>query len=233
MCDACALGGFHREDFGDDFGSAVLKSNRPEYMAQRLLVDGRHQDEKFADGSVDVFIDKDNLHKKERRHVIKVLREIDDIIGTEVNYSLNDEFGDGTDIVVHHTDRGKDWDNGQDLSDYNLAAGLSWYHSDETFHSSWKDRDSITTFEPKLNRRGEQKYNKNGEPRIKETLTEYGKYVITHEILHSFALSHPMNDGRAPGFTQEDTVMSYNHDGNYYGIRPLDVAALQAVWGVG
>ena len=68
---------------------------------------------------------------------------------------------------------------------------------------------------------------------MKETLTEYGKYVITHEILHSLSLSHPMNDGRAPGFDQEDTVMSYNFLGTYQGIRPMDIAALQTVWGVG
>ena len=66
---------------------------------------------------------------------------------------------------------------------------------------------------------------------IRETLTGYGQYVITHEILHNFGLKHPNDNGLDPNFTQKDTVMSYRWDGNYYGIAPLDQQALQYLWG--
>lgn len=200
---------------------------------QALLVDdaarGRYFQERLVstDGVFDVFVDTSRLHKTELSHVLGVLRQIDSITGVPLRVACTQT--ESTDLVVGHTPKGQLYDVGLEAQDG--AQGISWLHSDGDVHSSWRDADYITEFEKKRNKKGKVKRDEDGNPKYRETLTEFGQWVITHEILHSFGLTHPHNEGLAPGFTQTETAMSYNWDGTYHGIAPLDQQALQYLWG--
>ncbi len=200
---------------------------------QALLVDnaarGRYFQNRIntTDGVFDVFVDGSRLHRTELAHVLDVLGEVDSITGVPINVAYAQT--DNTDLVVGHTPRGQLYDAG--LEDYDSAQGLAWLHSDGDAHSSWRDDGNVTSFKKKRNKKGKVKFDEDGNPKYRETLTGYGKYVITHEILHNFGLKHPNDNGLDPSFTQKDTVMSYRWDGTYHGIGTLDHQALQYLWG--
>ena len=83
----------------------------------------------------------------------------------------------------------------------------------------------------KRNKKGKVKRDDDGNPKYREVLSDWGKYIITHEILHNFGLEHPNDNGYDPNFTTRDTLMSYNWTGTYQGITDLDQQALQYNWG--
>lgn len=180
-----------------------------------------------TDGVFDIYLDDDRLHAKEKAHVIQVIQEIDAITGIPIN--ITDTQTENTDLVVGHTDQGQLFDVG--LEAYDDANGLAFLHSDGDAHSTWRDADYITRFVWKRDKSGKIKKDKHGKFKSKEVLSDYGKYVIAHEILHNFGLEHPHDDGYAKGYTTDDTLMSYNWEGEYNGLGILDQQALQHVWG--
>lgn len=161
-----------------------------------------------TDGVFDVVMDVNRLKTSELIHVAEVLKEIDELTG--IPLGVTTEVTDATDLVIGHIDVGEAYDVG--LEDWNSATGLSWLHSDGDIHSSWRDSVKVTNSD--------------------DSISEYGKWVITHEILHGFGLTHPNDDGYAPGYTHDQTAMSYNWQGVYHGIGVIDQGALQTLWGV-
>ena len=61
-------------------------------------------------------------------------------------------------------------------------------------------------------------------------VTNDGAFIISHEILHTLGLEHPLGAGSTEGFDWSDTTMSYNRNGLFQGMTELDKSALQELW---
>ena len=69
---------------------------------------------------------------------------------------------------------------------------------------------------------------------VKDDLEEDYQYGnITHEFGHTLGLAHPKDDGFNPGFTVDDTTMSYNEGENGWqsAFTEADIQALIQIWG--
>jgi len=210
MCYLCATeiretGVSNTEGVRSLYGSNLADSVLANDNARGKFIQQRLNE---TDGVFDVVMDIDRLKVSELIHVAEVLKEIDELTG--IPLGVTTEVTNATDLIIGHTDVGEAFDVG--LEGYDGSTGLSWLHSSGDIYSSWRDSVKVT----------------NGDGSI----SEYGKWVITHEILHGFGLTHPNDDPYAAGYTQDQTAMSYNWQGVYHGISELDQSALQTLWGV-
>lgn len=168
-----------------------------------------------TDGTIQVHVEK-SMPKSVRKHVREVLNVIDELTGIEVKRVKNRAIAD---IVLHDEEE----TFGLDHPTANKLGGLSWAEPGEV-HAAWKFDEVM--------RYNEHKLGKKGNPNPGYELTTWGRYVIAHEILHSFGLSHPDQDGYNPDFNTKDTLMSYNWKGGWKGsLGSIDTDALQDLWG--
>ncbi len=183
----------------------------------------------ITDGIIDVWISPD-LPAIEYDFAAALIQEIDEIIGTPVRLSIIDQ----ADIKVHRST----------MADYvqhgtTTAFGLA-YSEGSVAHATWAnepmDKSGYQNAAPSDPLVGPLPQRFTPAPvhplfPQPQELSIRGKNVITHEILHTFGLSHPLDDGNAPGFDWSDTAMSYNlapFTGS--GITHLDTLALASIW---
>jgi hypothetical protein len=170
------------------------------------------------DGVVKVWIEP-SLPKPVKKHIRKVLKEVGRIPGIEIK--IVKKVGKAS---IRLYDEEETY--GLDHPTANRLGGLTWASGlTGDIHAAWKF-DRVMRYNKHLKRK------KDGTYKAGHEMTDYGKYVIAHEILHGFGLSHPEKDGRTPGYTTKKTLMSYNWRGGWKGALPqMDVDALTSIWG--
>lgn len=184
-----------------------------QYCAQALTANdwSEYVPQQISDGIIHVKL-SDDLPKRERVYAQKFLNKVDEVIDPPVQITNDSNLAD---IIVDDI-KPQDADSSQ--YEGTTAAAMA-YIIDKKMYATWR-RDYFDS---------PQGYTRS------KRLTKYFKRVIGHEILHTFGLSHPNNNGKEPGFDVTDTIMSYNKDENFKWhntMGPLDVAALEAIWNI-
>ena len=201
MCQNCLDGGFHQTS---DSTNPLLANNWHPFAKDQI-----------DDGVVHVHFDRTEpkLVKKFIRNLIK---DVDEVTGIKVQRGSQEL----ADIDLFGVER---WEG--DLEKYNIsAAGLAYWDIEESnFDGTWKNRSIKTEDYTIINKRGKRK--------TRQRLTDYSERLITHEFLHTMGLSHPENDGYAKGYNGTTTTMSYNRRDRWTEMTPMDITALQEVWG--
>ena len=228
MCCKCAAGGFHQVDLSDTFFDdkpATELSQDPSVLAASSWADV--PGDYLEDGKLEIVVDK-TMARPVKRLVKGTLKQISSIIGHEIDILTGLDKADAeTDIVVKDV-----VEYTGELAPYSDAAGLAYFHDYVTdawhtsgvAHATWKT--SEVEKEVAI-------YNKKGEfKRSKSVLVNaYSELIIVHEVLHTFGLSHPNNNGPEEGYDTDGTLMSYNWKGSFSGMTDLDKAALGYIWG--
>ena len=161
------------------------------------------------DGDFDVWIDP-TLPKHVKKFTKRLIRMMDRVTGTEISRTKDESEAD---IFVHDVENYDNWSE-----EYQDSAGLQYWNNGKA-HATWLDQ---------FNEEPHVTINKRG----KKQPSDFTKYLITHEVLHAFGLSHPFDDGRHPSYDTYDTAMSYNINGDsFVPLRPADITALQQIWG--
>jgi len=207
MCVKCMMGGFHDESIQTD----KPKTNQQTIELSDGLLDRRwknymHHVGQLDDGDIDFYVDPkmSKVHKRFTKRLIKRINKL-----TETDIIINHNKSEA-DVVVETRDNYKDMG-------YEGAAGLAFWKGDKQY-ATWLTEYNNRTIKNKRGRRNP---------------TKWVQKLITHEVLHTLGLDHPMGQGYNPDYNNEDSAMSYNMS-NYglsTALRPADVMALQTLWG--
>lgn len=183
------------------------------------------------DGIIDIFVE-DSLNDQARQFALETVQQIDEIIGTPVRINTADR--PDLDIRIGSV---PSFDN-FDVS--GSPGGLATVDDDGV--SNALIREDLVRLVPiqiteRRAARRARRAAKGKELRpLPEQLAASTKRIINHEILHAFGLSHPDDDGHAPAWDTDDSIMSYRLVGDLdYGLNSSighhDVQALQEIWG--
>lgn len=234
MCNNCLNSGFHQEGPSDETKAITTNSNKgeEEKLDPSSLAASAWSSwipEQITDGVVDVYMDK-TLQGLARKHAIDIIEDIDAIIGTPVRFV--DQLDTDTDIRIGVRD---DFEGITDPK----AAGVAHIDANLVANAYIRNDYLLETDKQisfaRAKRRGRRLAKGRKVRPLRQVLQSASKMILTHEILHTFGLSHPDNDGLNPAWDTNDSVMSYNLVGDWkHGVNSdvsaLDTAALLSIW---
>ena len=169
-----------------------------------------------TDGVIDIKIAEGTMGHYEIDFINELIDDVESIIDTEIQIEQSKSDADITIARV----LGYDQFDSLTGQDYSNVGGLAFIDNDHVY-ATFNDSEFVHN----------DIYNEHGDfVETRTELSDYTKYVIAHEFLHALGLQHPDDDGSNPGYSTDDTLMSYNQTGNFE-LTNLDSSALDYLWG--